>query len=201
LGAVAFLRDDPYDPGLGGALWPGNEHYWLCDHDDEPYFLRGEAGRQVSGLSARELVEKYGDKFLAEWIAVYPGTRPAWWYRFRRPVGPIEPRLRLGGIGVTRRDTISADGMPSGGWVTRENREWWGGHPGPVVDPDDSPVFESRESYLKRLGVLSDAELARLGPDAFEPVTIRIRGAGGFHDAAEWDEDTDDGDDEAGDAA
>jgi hypothetical protein len=197
LGAIAFLRDDEYDPGLGGALWPGNEHYWLCGSDDEPYFLRGEAARQVSGLSARDLVDKYGDKFLAEWIAERPGTRPAWWYRFRRP-GPIEPRQRLGGIGVTWKGTIGADGIPTGCWVTRENKDWWGGHPGPVVDPEDSPVFESQESYLRRLGVLGVAELARLGPDAFEPVTIRIRGAGGFHDDASWDEDRDD---EAGDAA
>jgi hypothetical protein len=82
LGAVAFLRDDEYDPGLGGSLWPGNEHSWLLDHDDEPYALFGNAAQQVSGLSARNLVERYGAEYLKVYDAEHPGKKPGWWYRF-----------------------------------------------------------------------------------------------------------------------
>jgi hypothetical protein len=83
LGAIAFLRDDEYDPGLGDALWPGNEHAWLLDHDDQPYVLNGDAARKVSGQSARELVEKFGDAYLAEYVKDHPGEKPRWFFRFR----------------------------------------------------------------------------------------------------------------------
>ena len=83
LGAHAFLRDDEYDPGLGGSLWPGNEHAWLLDHDDEPYALMGDAARLVSGLSARELVERYGAEVLKEYQAEHGADAfPAWFDRF-----------------------------------------------------------------------------------------------------------------------
>jgi hypothetical protein len=83
LGAHAFLRDDEYDPALGGLLFPANEHAWLLDHDDEPYVLYGDAARQVSGKSARELVTEYGDVYLKAFQREHgPGEFPAWHYRF-----------------------------------------------------------------------------------------------------------------------
>jgi hypothetical protein len=178
LGAIAFLRDDPYDPRLGGDLWPGNEHSWLTRHDDEPYVLLGpNAMRKVSGMSARQLVERYGDEYIKDYVAEYPGERPAWWWRFNTP----EPmRRRLGGVGAAWHGSETGERYPnqqdSRGvplvFVTDENLHWWGKPPGPPIDPKNPPQYESESAFLDRHGLLSEAERAQLEPADFEPESI-----------------------------
>jgi hypothetical protein len=182
LGAIAYLRDDPYDPGLGNALWPGNEHSHLSAHGDTPYSLQGDAARQACGLSARELVERYGDQFLAEYIADHPGQRPHWWWAFNvLDNGQPLRRQRIGGVGVTHGDDHFSYGIPTG-WVTRmdqtEERTWPGKpfHPGPAVDPANPPIFESQAAYLDRHGLLMAGERKRLTDADFAPDVVELAG-------------------------
>jgi hypothetical protein len=179
LGAIAYLRDDPYDPGLGNALWPGNEHSHLSAHGDTPYSLQGDAARQACGLSARELVERYGDQFLAEYIAKHPGKRPAWWWVFNT-LDNGEPllRQRIGGVGESSGEWVSY-GMP-GHWVTpkdkTEDRTWPGKclHPGTAVDLVNPPIFESQATFLDRHGLLLPGERKRLTAADFEPEGVSL---------------------------
>jgi hypothetical protein len=81
-GAVAFLMDAEYDPALGDGLAAGNEHAHLLSNDDGHYVMYGDGMRKVSGMSARQLVEQYGDQYLRLYQKEHPGEYPRWWYRF-----------------------------------------------------------------------------------------------------------------------
>ncbi|SRR5216683_2755907 len=174
LGAIAYLRDDPYDPCLGNALWPGNEHSHLSCHGDTPYSLNGDAARQVCGLSARELVEQYGDQFLAEYVKAHPGQRPAWWWHFNTldNGGPLL-RQKVGGIGTPWGDHQMAYGAALV-WVTEKNKTWWGEAPGPAVDPANPPIFESQATFLDRHDMFLPGERRRLTAADFTPEEITV---------------------------
>ena len=179
LGAIAYLRDDPYDPGLGGVLWAGNEHSHLMAHGGAPYTLNGDAARQVCGLSARELVEQHGDRFLAEFIAEHPGQRPAWWWHFNvADNGEPLLRQRIGGVGESSGEWVSY-GVPRD-WITLADKtedRTWPGKPlasGMAVDPNNPPLFESEATFLDRHDMLVKGERARLKPEDFEPEAIDV---------------------------
>jgi hypothetical protein len=68
--------------GLSLEGW--NELDWLAFRgpDDEAYVWNGAAGK-VSGLSAKELVQRFGAEFLKAYQREHgPGEFPAWHYRF-----------------------------------------------------------------------------------------------------------------------
>jgi hypothetical protein len=125
-------------------------------------------------------------ELLEHWRVEHPGTRPCpwWWYR-----APELMRRQLGGTGKPqsagfiryspyappgismRNSTMKA--------VTRDlpdyQHAWrglsldWAG-----VDQNDPPVVESEASFLRRHRLLTAAEARRLGPEAFEPVTLNV---------------------------
>jgi hypothetical protein len=165
---AAFLADEPYRPD--------------DDPDWDPF--------DRDDLRARKAVQKYGRAALAEFIARKPGRRPQWWWR--RLIGdpdldaPEQMRRRLGGVGAAWHSSETGEryaneqdayGMPLV-WVTREKLAWSGNGwwntnlPGPVLDPEDPPMFESQAAFLDRHGLLSAAERAKLGPEDFEPKSI-----------------------------
>jgi len=179
LGAIAYLRDDPYDPGLGNALWPGNEHVHLMAHGDTPYTLNGDAARQICGLSARELVDRFGDEYLKAFIAEHPGKRPSWWWRFNT-LDNGEPllRQRIGGVGEPSGEWVSY-GIPAS-WVTMADKtedRTWPGKPlasGMAVDPANPPLFESEATFLDRHDMFLPGERRRLTEADFAPEAVEV---------------------------
>jgi hypothetical protein len=176
--AQRYLRGETDCDGL--SLFGWNELCHLLAHGGTAYHLTGDAARQVSGLSARELVEQHGDPFLAEYIAEHPGQRPHWWWHFNTlDNGELLLRQRIGGVGVTHGDDHFSYGMPTG-WVTPmdqiEERTWPGKplHQGPAVDPANPPIFESSATFLERHGLLVTSERKRLKPEDFEPEVIEL---------------------------
>lgn len=127
---------------------------------------------------SRQTWERHCDRVLAEWVRVYPGTRPSHWWRYSAP----EPRQRLGGQGtpITEVSAIKAGlfmGIPSGwldrAWVedarargdTRLNYSW-------AIDPGNPPIFEGEAAYLARLRLFLKGERTRTPRELFEPVSI-----------------------------
>ena len=122
-----------------------------------------------------ELWAQFGAEVLAWWIKENPGTRPWCWWKFSAP----ELRLRVGGTGVTKRESCGGDvyapdyGLPdSENWMMPEDKRWAPHRDSglPAYDLADPPHYESQAAYLKRLGLLEPGEEKRLKPDALDPV-------------------------------
>jgi hypothetical protein len=170
--AQRYLRGES---GWDGLSFCGvNELCHLSAHGDAPYVLRGDAEHQVSGLSARELVEQYGDRFLAEYIAEHPGRRPAWWWALRE-LDNGEPllRQRVGGVGVPWGDHQMSHGRPIV-FVTEKNKTWWPGAPGPAIDPANPPLIESQATFLARHDMFVRGEREKLAEDDYSPESIDV---------------------------
>lgn len=156
---VAFMRDQEPDP-------VGDPNPVMTQWRHQQYHRNAEM--------ARPAIAKYGKAALADFIAENPGQRPAWWWRYEAP----EPmRRRVGGVGTAwhecetgKRYANQQDGygIPLV-WVTLENLAWWGTPPGPPVDPENPPLYEASAAYLRRHGLLSDAEVAALVDGDFDP--------------------------------
>jgi hypothetical protein len=122
------------------------------------------------------LIDEYADRFLREWAATHPGTRPFYFWDFIEI--PEEERRRVGGVGDPRGpEHLMFDltfGVPDHqSWNVRGRRVFYDGPlTGTPIDPANPPTFESQASYLDRHGLLFKGERARLGPSAFEPESI-----------------------------
>jgi hypothetical protein len=65
--------------GLDVMLWNELDHLSFRGDADEPYY----AGDGIR-LSARQLVERFGDEFLKKYAAEHGrNEKPSWWHRFR----------------------------------------------------------------------------------------------------------------------
>jgi hypothetical protein len=116
---------------------------------------------------------------VADHVNIYPGTRPARWWRYDAP----EPRRRLGGIGTPASEVLSYKPTYSFGlpwiWIEQWQVMYYSGlavdingaqigylYPrefkGVAIDPNDPPRFESQASYLKRHGLFLAGEERRL---------------------------------------
>jgi hypothetical protein len=95
------------------------------------------------------------DRILIGHIQEYPGTRPLRWWDY----DALEPRLRLGGVGVSRYQATTY-GVPSC-WEL-------------PFDTDAPPVFESQTAYLRRLGLFFPRERRRLSLRDFEPCIVSL---------------------------
>jgi hypothetical protein len=169
---------------------------YLCDattpEDDAEYGWRlitlefGDDGRpgidpSPTGKTAKQLWAGYGHDIVKWWAGERPGTRPRCWWRYTAP----EPRRRIGGTGMTRREVFGRPNylanyqLPEADdWITREDKRWYPYKDNPravSVDPDDPPTFESQAAYLKRLGLLLPREEKRLTPDDFTPEWIELK--------------------------
>jgi hypothetical protein len=51
---------------------------------------------------------------------------------------------------------------------------WWGGAPGPAIDPANPPLYESEATFLDRNGMLVKGERARLKPEDFAPESVDV---------------------------
>lgn len=109
--------------------------------------------------SLDSLWRRHREELLEEWARESPGKRPAWWWQHETP----ELRRVLPGQGVVVSDSAFyyTEGIP-------------------LVFPEaeDELVFvgkvkmESEAAFLRRHGLLTDAEKRRLKPSAFRPVVV-----------------------------
>jgi hypothetical protein len=98
-------------------------------------------------------------EIMAGWIDARAGTRPAeWWCR----EAPEPRRRRLGGVGAAAHE-VSAVALTLDFGIPRA---WT------AIDPADPPTFESQATYLRRHGLLTPEERARLTAGAFKPETV-----------------------------
>ena len=149
---------------------------WL--HDKASGFIKYAPSEELAALW-----DAHAERIVAEHVALFPGTRPARWWKFSAPrmAAPgwfydgllPEPRKRLGGVGTPASDVLScvptfSFGIPSI-WVTRSQVKYYSGlavdiHGTPIggklavfqgvaIDPEDPPTFESQAAYLKRHGL------------------------------------------------
>src|SRR5437763_108874 len=125
-----------------GAYELEQHHLRLLQHAGEAWD-RAEEARQAIDAEGLTYTDRFGS----------PRARPEAWWRFDAP----EPRRRLGGTGAPWGEQQMARGVPSV-WVTASNRGQWGNPPGPAIEPDDPPLFESESAYLDRLGLLQPGE-------------------------------------------
>jgi hypothetical protein len=172
--------------------------YLLTGSDAEAY-AAADAAAPLGGLyQFLSLRMRYAnfwaanrDELLAEWIDVYPGSRPWGWWRF----DALDGRRMLAGTGRPVLD-YGRDHVPS--W-----REFLGLPVLRELDATDPPIFESEPATLRRLDGLTPAERRALMPVDFEPVRmIVLPGGAGAENALGYvppDEIPDDND-EADDA-
>jgi hypothetical protein len=131
----------------------------------------------------------HSERIVAEHVTIYPGTRPARWWRYEA----LGPRQRLGGIGTPASDVLAykptyALGLPAV-WITTWDVKYYGGtavdvHGAPIgslypsvfkgvaIDSDAPPMFESQAAYLKRHGLFLAGEQRRLKNTDYEPELI-----------------------------
>jgi hypothetical protein len=144
--------------GRRAQLTPAVEQYFATGWDVTPELL-AVLPDQREGLWRRHV-----DDFLADWIAKYPGWRPAAWWTFDAP----EPRFVLEGTELLLPKAEPTDWE----WVWRSG--FCGGRGVPafrqVRPPGDVelPVVESTGAYLRRLGLLTPSEHAALDLEAYE---------------------------------
>src|SRR5713101_1194535 len=87
--------------GGQGELSPG-QLLWLRG-DREGYWATLKPWEWPGETDADRLIDEYGDRFLKEWVAQRPGTRPFWFWDFVDI--PEERRRRVGGTGDPRPDS------------------------------------------------------------------------------------------------
>jgi hypothetical protein len=162
---IAFLKDEDLPDGEDYSVQLEYDILTAPWHDHAP-------AREHP--TAAELWKMHGPTFLAEHIKAYPGTRPAAWWRFES-LDNDEPlvRLKVGGVGTPWGNHQMAYGLPLV-WVTEENKTWWGGAPGPAIDPANPPLYESEATFLDRNGMLVKGERARLKPEDFAPESVDV---------------------------
>jgi hypothetical protein len=130
--------------------------------------------------------DRVRDQIMVDWLIKHPGTRPWSWWEYdaeREPVDGWEcphfdspQRQRIGGIGTPQFEvTCSWGGFSYGipnSWITESLKRC--GFRGEAIDPDDPPTFESEAAYLKRKGLLTQAEIKWLKehPEALAPEVI-----------------------------
>lgn len=132
----------------------------------------------------RKLWQAGGELVVMDWIARYPGSRPSWWWYFSAPRMSQDEIARRGWGGVTQtehlcdlRQRIGGTGIPD--YEAPDLRILPRLRCGiPVrhfgVDPADPPQYESQASYLRRHGLLTADEAARLTRRDFAPETISV---------------------------
>jgi hypothetical protein len=114
---------------IDGVSWR-----YLCDattpEDDEEHGWRlitlefGDDGwpsidPSPTGKTAKQLWAEYGQDIVKWWAGERPGTRPRCWWRYSAP----EPRRRIGGKGMPRREEFGSYQVPEAGdWITREDK-------------------------------------------------------------------------------
>jgi hypothetical protein len=127
--------------------------------DFDVYMLLGDVIRAKFEKVA-PLWTVHRDELLPAWIAANPGTRPAawWWLEARGPRQVLEDR----GHHVLP--------VPRWGETWRRDRGL------PCVDQIGhfEVVVEAEATYLRRLGLLIDAERQELSPADFEPDVIAV---------------------------
>jgi hypothetical protein len=105
-----------------------------------------------------DLWDEHGADVLEQFVRAHPGARPYAWWALESP----EPRRVVAGAARIRHlDPLAARlnlGRPF---------EWH-----ELLEGDEPIRLESQAEYLRRLRVLSPAEHAILGPEAFEPETV-----------------------------
>jgi hypothetical protein len=79
----------------------------------------------------------HSERFVAEHVTIYPGKRPARWWRYEAP----EPRQRLGGTETPASDVLAygaaySYGVPSV-WVSAWQVKY---HSGIAVDISGNPI-------------------------------------------------------------
>ena len=122
---------------------------WLKGSDKESGYVQYAPDGELAALWAAN-----AERIVAEHVALFPGTRPARWWKYsapRLPVGTFpglyydgllpEPRLRLGGVGTPASDVLAymptfQFGIPAV-WVTRWLVKYYSGL---AVDIYGSPI-------------------------------------------------------------
>src|SRR6266446_2372480 len=148
---------------------------WLQGDDKASGFIQYAPNDELAALWAA-----HSERIVAEHVALYPGTRPARWWKYQA----VEPRRRLGGVGTPASDVLAyvpafQSGLPSV-WITPRQVKYYTGtavdiHGNPIgnnfassefkgvaIDPGDPPTFESQAAYLKRHSLFLAGEERRL---------------------------------------
>src|SRR5882762_9486731 len=159
---------------------------WLHGDDKGSGFIQYAPNDELAALWAT-----HSERIVADHVAVYPGTRPARWWKYEA----VEPRRRLGGIGTPASDVLAyvpifSCGLPSI-WINQRQVKYYSGiavdiHGIPIgerlpsndfhgvaIDPDDPPTFESQAAYLKRHGLFLAGEERRLRKADWEAEVIQ----------------------------
>lgn len=136
-----------------------------------------ELSNRIAGNNetARALWIKYRDEVMHYWISRHPGTRPSLWWSFDAPRmargtfpgcfydGTLpERRQQIGGAGMAAFEKLALVPALELGLPT----SWIG------FSEDNPPRFESQAAFLRRLGLLTDAERRKLKSSAFKPQII-----------------------------
>lgn len=152
---------EPLEASMRVYLLTGSDAEAVAAADEAEEF-RGLMQLLCLGMRHGALWEANRDELLAEWIADYPGSRPWGWWRY----DALEGRRMLAGTGQPILD-YGREHVPS--W-----RQFAGLPILRELQATDPPVFESEPATLRRLGVLTPAELRELTPADWEPVPMRV---------------------------
>jgi len=110
--------------------------------------------------------QEHKTAIMRTWIAKSPGSRCWAWWKFEAP----EIRRRIGGTGTCAHDTLSYKpefefGMPTH-WTDKFDEKFCRKMKTKkkiiAIDADDRPTYESEATYLRRLDLLSEAEMKKL---------------------------------------
>ncbi len=144
-------------------------------------------------IMARWMLEHPGTRPFGWWLFDAPrqaleGNGCFWDGKF------AEPRQRVGGVGTPQHELLNylpsfRVGVPSS-WVSLRQQEYYNGRcldvdgnpmetkyrdgdfAGVAIDPNNPPVFECQAAYLRRHGLLDDAESKKLSDAAFQTETV-----------------------------
>jgi len=157
----AHLTDAPLPDG------PDTWETFACDY----FRWSGE----LASPGVEDYWREYGAAIVEDWIEERrPGTRPSCWWEFDAPRWQghrrvPEPRLQVGGSGVSRRQLGPVHDFDPYHNLRYGLPRWWATNPTSCYPPH----FESEAAYLDRHGLLLPGERERLTEADFAPVEVR----------------------------
>ena len=128
--------------------------------------LESDQHDHSTGYTTREIWEQHREQVLADWIVRHPGTRPWCWWRFDSGL----PRVQR--IQRSRPFEIIEDAGTRGFtlWLCGRDPENKRRLSDTEREAQRGQFILDQRAWLKRHGLLSDAERESLPADAFEPV-------------------------------
>lgn len=147
---------EPPEGEMHATVWRRINDFPPVEPDDTLAKFDNGIDKPVTEADVAQAWQQHGDSIIERFAREMPGTRPSMWW-----AAQTEMRERVGGVGVVCEGYGTHLGAPR--VFEGEDFDW-----------NDTPLFESQATYLRRTNQLLRGELSRLTDADFEPERVPI---------------------------